>query len=91
MTDSGPLPEPDGEGRGSLPPWIWIAGGIVVVLLVVAGVIIVANDGGDDTATTGSQRSTTTSGARLVDRRRGRDHPSGRGCHLDHRCRAACR
>ena len=59
MTNGGPLPEPDGEGRGSLPRWTWIAGGIVVVLLVVAGVIIVANDGGDDTATTGSKRSTT--------------------------------
>jgi hypothetical protein len=60
VTDGGPRPEPDGEGRGSLPPWVWIAGGIVVVMLVVAGVIIAADNGDDDTATTGSRRSTTT-------------------------------
>ena len=61
MTDRGPRPEPDeGEGRGPLPPWTWIAGGIAVVLLVVAVVIIATNGGGDDTATAGSRRSTTT-------------------------------
>jgi hypothetical protein len=69
MTDRGPLPEPDnGEGRGSLPLWTWVAGGIAVVLLVVAGVIIATHDGGDDTATTASRRPTTTAAGATTNR-----------------------